>query len=108
MRRIKPILVAIIVAPIGWVFASYAFLFSRMVLSALWMGVLERPDFRENTGDVRIVRATDPDWFWSNIEFYSFLSLIFCLIAAIIAVPLTIYLKRSLFESRPNQRRLGN
>jgi hypothetical protein len=61
-----------------------------MVLPALWTGVFERPDFREETGGVRIVRATDPDWFWGNVEFYSFLAIVFCVIATLFLLPLAI------------------
>jgi hypothetical protein len=79
-----------------------------MVLSALWTGVFERPDFRENTGDVRIFRATDADWFWSNVEFYALASVVFCLIAVAIILPLAIYLKRSLARFRANQASAKN
>lgn len=68
----------------------------KLVSSALWYGVFERPDFREDTGDVRIVKAIDPDWFWSNVEFYAFVSIICVVIAVAILLPLVIAIRNRL------------
>jgi hypothetical protein len=71
MRRLLAVIAILIVGSIGLLLALLALGFLIDVLSALWTGVFERPDYRENTGDVRIVRATDPDWYWSNVQFYT-------------------------------------
>jgi hypothetical protein len=84
----------LLIGPIGSYFAFLAFYFSKMVTSALRCGVFERPDFREDTGDVRIVKTIDSDWFWSNVEFYTVVSIICVSIAIAILVPLAIYIKK--------------
>jgi hypothetical protein len=76
MRRLLAVIAILIVGSIGLLLALLALGFLIDVLSALWTGVFERPDYRENTGDVRIVRATDPDWYWSNVQVYACLSFV--------------------------------
>jgi hypothetical protein len=96
VRRFGVILARLLVGLIGAFFAVQGFYFSKMASSALWYGVFERPDFRENTGDVRIVKITDPDWFWSNVEFYAVVGCICVLIAVAILLPLAIDIKNHL------------
>ena len=74
--------------------------FSRIVLSAVWTSVLERPDFREETGDVRIFRATDPDWFWGNVEFYSILSIVLWMTAMVLVFPLAMQIAATLWRGK--------
>ena len=86
-RSISWVVVLVIALP-GLLSALVTLFFLRMVLPALWTGVFERPDFRDGTDDVRIVRATDPDWYWGNVEFYSVLAAVSCAIAAGLLLPL--------------------
>ena len=102
LRRFMAVIAMLLIGSIGLFFAMKALSFSGMVLSAVWTGVFQRPDFREDTGDVRILRASDPDWFWGNVEFYTFVSVVFLLIAVPIILPLVIYIKhcfRTLFSN---------
>ena len=101
MRWFRTILVILLIGPIGSYFAFLAFYFSKMVASALLFGVFERPDFREDTGDVRIVKTIDPDWFWSNVKFYTVVSIICVSIAIAILLPLAIYVKSRLIARAP-------
>jgi hypothetical protein len=84
VKRILAVIVALLVGPIGLIFATGAFGCLSMVVKGLWTGVLEREDYLGATGDVRIVRITDPDWYWENIEFYTFVFVVLGLIATAI------------------------
>jgi hypothetical protein len=66
---------------IGFVFGLGAIGMLVQCAVAIFTGVFVRDDLLEATGEVRIVRATDPDWFWGNIEFYAFVSLLLGLFA---------------------------
>jgi ABC-type sugar transport system permease subunit len=101
LRWFGVILAILLLGPIGVFFAIQALYFSKMVSSALWYGILERPDFREGTGDVRIVKITDPDWFWSNVEFYTLVSIISVSIAVAVLLPLAIYVKSHITARAP-------
>jgi hypothetical protein len=90
IRRFSIWTAALLIGLPGLYLALGAFYFSRIVLLAVWTGVFERPDFREATGGVTIFRVTNPDWFWGNVEFYSFLSVGLWVIAVVLILPFTI------------------
>ena len=92
-RRIVTVITMLLVGSIGLFFALGALGSLGMVLKALWTGVFERADFRENTGDVRIFRVADPDWFWGNVGFYTFVSVVLGFMAGAIICPLAACLR---------------
>jgi small-conductance mechanosensitive channel len=89
LRRIVALIAMLLIGPIGVLFAMGALGSLLTVLKAVWTGVLERPDFREETGDVRILRTATPEWFWDNVTFYTFVFVVLALIAVAIIWPLT-------------------
>jgi hypothetical protein len=82
LRRFIAVIVMLPIGALGFIFVTQALYFSGMVLSAVVTGVFERPDFREATGDVRILQTADPDWFSGNVKFYTIVSVGLWLIAA--------------------------
>ena len=94
LRRIGALITMLLIGPIGLLFAVGALGSLGMVLKAVSTGVFERPDFREETGDVRISRTATPEWFWDNVTFYTFVSVVLASIAAAIIWLLTMYLGR--------------
>jgi hypothetical protein len=92
-RRILTVIAMLLTGSIGLFIAMAALGCLGMVLNALWTGVFERPDFRENMGDVRILRATDPEWFWSNVAFYTYISVELGVMGGAITLPLAVCLK---------------
>jgi hypothetical protein len=101
LRRLVAIVVILFIGPIGLLFTGGALGFSKMVLWALWSGVFERPDFRENTGDVSIWKSSAPDVFWANVVFYSIVSLVCFQFAVATLWPLVIYVRRAFRNAEP-------
>jgi hypothetical protein len=66
-----------------------------MVLKALWTGAFERPDFREDTGDVTILRSEQPGDFWNNVTFYAVMALLLLSFSLAFFYPLATYLRRA-------------
>ena len=91
--RFIAVIVTLLIGPVGLFFATLALAFFKKVLAAVWTGVFVQQDLRENSGDATILRATDSDLFWSQVEFYTVVSVVFCLIAVTIILPLVIYIK---------------
>ena len=87
LRRFIAVIVTVLIGPIGLFFAMLALAFFKKVLSAVWTGVFVQQDLRENTGDSTILRTTDPDLFWGQVEFYTVVSVVLCLIAVTIFLP---------------------
>ena len=82
--------VALVLALPGVLLACVALTCLVIALPALWTGLVERPDFMGPMGNVRIVLATDPDGFWSNVEFYGVLSILLGAITVALLLPLAI------------------
>jgi hypothetical protein len=82
--------VVVVVALPGLFAAVPTLYFLRMVLSALWTGILKRQDYTGDMSDVIISRATDPDWYWGNVEFYGVVSAVLGTIVAAFLFPLAI------------------
>ena len=80
--------VALVLALPGILLAGMTLVCLVIVLPALWTGVLERPDFLGGMENVRIVRTADPSWFWSNVEFYGFVSVVLGAITPVLFLPL--------------------
>lgn len=92
--RLIAVIATLVVGLIGLFFALWALVFSEMVLWAVVTGVLRGTDFRENTGDWTVLRATDPEEFWSLVGFYTPVSIVSWLIALALIWPVAICLRK--------------
>src|SRR5262245_48254483 len=88
LRRVVAAIAILLIGPIGLVFAFGAFAQLIRVLDALWTGVFQRPDFREDTGDVIIWRTERPGDFWNQVTFYAVIGAALGSLALVINLPL--------------------
>jgi hypothetical protein len=96
--------VAFLVALPGFYLALGALYFSRMVVSAIWTGVFQRPDFREATEDVVIFKIAEPGLFWGNVEFYSIISFVLWMVTLTLLFPLAIKIVGAFRHSKHLER----
>ena len=93
----------LLVGPFGLFLALFAFGKFISIITAIWTGVFERPNYMDGTGDAIISRAQDPDLFWSNIQFWSFASILAGFFGLIILWSLAVSMKQT--RRAPNEEK---
>ncbi len=101
LHRSVAVIAMLVFAPIGLFFVWGVFSSLRMVLKEVWTGVIERPNFMDDTGDVTIWRSEQPGDFWIAVRLYTVVAVVLGSIALSIFLPLSTYLRRS-FRKPPS------